>query len=251
MWIMIESQMRKVGQSLKGNRATLELMLPMMGKMAAESYPVFTSAPLYLRETLLFPYTAGMLFQQAVFEKSGKAAFAEVLRKPPASTQQVLHPERYFEALAPTVPALPEMEGLKEFEQLTKGSVGELDFRILLQQYTDEKQGGAIAPKWRGGTFDVLEHKRDEHRCCGGPWNGTRRRRRESSCRCTGRSWMASGRFAGSGRRRAAGWPGRVTMASLLSDWQGGASQELRACNGPMARRVRVSSLRYIGGIPL
>jgi hypothetical protein len=163
MWIMIESQMRKVGSSLKDNRATLDMMLPAMGKMAAESYPVFTGAPLYLRETLLFPYTAGLMFQQAVFEKSGKAAFAEVLRKPPASTQQVLHPERYFEGLAPTQPALPAMEGLNEYDNLTTGSVGELDFRILLQQYTDEKQAAALAPKWRGGTFDVLEHKKDKH----------------------------------------------------------------------------------------
>jgi len=163
MWIMIESQMRKVGMSLKGNRGTLDVMLPAMGKMAAESYPVFTSAPLYLRETLLFPYTAGLLFQQAVFEKSGKGAFAEVLRKPPASTQQVLQPERYFEALAPTQPALPAMDGLKEFDHLTTGSVGELDFRILLQQYTEQKQGSEVAAKWRGGTFDVLEHKKDKH----------------------------------------------------------------------------------------
>ena len=45
---------------------------------ARRSIPVFNSVPLYLRETLVFPYTEGGRFQNAVYEKMGKAAFAEV-----------------------------------------------------------------------------------------------------------------------------------------------------------------------------
>ncbi len=163
MWIMLESQMRKMGATLTGNSATLDLMLPNMGKLAAESYPIFTKAPLYLRETLLFPYTAGLVFQQAVLEKSGKAGFADVLRNPPTSTQQVLHPNKYFAATAATRPAIPAIQNLKDFTKLTDGSIGELDFQILIQQYVAEPEAREIAPKLLGGSFDLLEHKKEKY----------------------------------------------------------------------------------------
>lgn len=162
MWIMLESQMRKMGSTLKGNSTALDAMLPHMGKLAAESYPIFTSAPLYLRETLLFPYTAGLLFQQAVLEKNGPSGFADVLRNPPSSTQQVLHPALYFSATTPTRPALPEIPNRAAFASLTDGSIGELDFQILLRQFAPEPDAREIAPKLRGGLFDLLEHRKDK-----------------------------------------------------------------------------------------
>lgn len=163
MWIMVESQMRKMGQSLQSNPGALEMMLPAMGQLAAESYPIFNKAPLYLRETLLFPYSGGMMFQQAIFARSGKASFAEILRKPPVSTQQIIHPSLYIQNVEPTHPALPVVANRKEFEALTEGSIGELDIRILLQQYADPKAAPEEAAKWRGASFDLLEHKRDKH----------------------------------------------------------------------------------------
>ena len=73
----------------------------------AAQFPVFDRAPLYLRETLLFPYTQGMLFQHAVVEKMDKAAFSEVFRRPPSNTQQILHPEKYFDRVKAPRPELP------------------------------------------------------------------------------------------------------------------------------------------------
>lgn len=163
MWIMVESQLRKMGQSLRSSPGTLDAMLPAMGQMAAESYPIFNSAPLYLRETLLFPYSGGMMFQQAIFARSGKASFAEILRKPPVSTQQILHPSLYIENVQPTHPPLPALTGRRDFENLTEGSIGELDFRILLQQYTDSKEAIQQAEKWRGSSFDLLENRHDKY----------------------------------------------------------------------------------------
>jgi hypothetical protein len=163
MWIMLESQLRKMGTTLKGNSATLDLMLPNMGKLAAETYPIFTKAPLYLRETLLFPYTAGLVFQQAVLEKNGNSGFADVLRNPPTSTQQIIHPDKYFSATASTRPAIPPIPNLKEFNKLSDGSIGELDFQILIRQYVAEPEAREIAPKLRGGSFDLLEHRKEQY----------------------------------------------------------------------------------------
>ena len=84
---------------------------------AAGQYPVFDNSPLYLRQTLVFPYTKGMLFQHALLERDGQKAFPEVFLKPPVSTQQIMHPDKYFAGVKPTEPDLPEAEagqGLQE-----------------------------------------------------------------------------------------------------------------------------------------
>lgn len=161
MWIMLESQvLRMGGVSLTKNRAALDMMLPSMGQMAAESYPVFAHAPLYLRETLVFPYTAGLLFQQAAVERFGQKAFAEVLRNPPNTTSEVLHPERWPAPLA-APPPLPDFAGAKACRKLSSGTLGELDLRILLKQYASEEDANRAAPAWRAGAYETLENRKD------------------------------------------------------------------------------------------
>jgi cobaltochelatase CobN len=69
-WLMSEFLARKTGQSLK-NSPALVAMMSNLSENGAGQYPVFESAPLYERVTLIFPYTKGMLFQNAVFERDG------------------------------------------------------------------------------------------------------------------------------------------------------------------------------------
>ncbi len=160
MWVMLEWQMRKTGSSLKNNRAALDMMLPMMGRMAAEQFPVFSTAPLYMRETLLFPYSAGILFQQSAMERSPSDAFIRVLRKPPVSTRQVLHPEVWVEGEPVAQPALPALSRSKDFKPLAGGTLGELDLRILLEQFISQDDARALSPAWRGGAYEIAETKK-------------------------------------------------------------------------------------------
>jgi hypothetical protein len=125
-------------------------------------YPVFDGSPLYLRRTLVFPYTQGMLFQHAVTEKIGEAGFAEVFRRAPVSTQQILHPEKYFEGVRPTEPEPPKLSGNRGYKRLIEGTVGELDHSILLAQYLTEQRAHDIAPHWRGGAYALHENKREK-----------------------------------------------------------------------------------------
>jgi hypothetical protein len=134
-------------------------MLPSMGKMAAAQYPVFEKSPLYLKESLLFPYSAGLMFQQAVIDKLGREAFAAVLRDPPKNTQQVLHPEKYLAHEAVASVDLPEFEGRNKTKKLTDGDIGEFDVRVLFEQYASKKDAEDLAPKWRAGRFELLEEK--------------------------------------------------------------------------------------------
>jgi len=160
-WLMSEAIERRTGQSLKGSPKSVETMSRAM-ETGGSDYPVFESAPLYFRKTLVFPYTQGMLFQNAVCEKLDQGAFAAVFRRPPVSTQQILHPQKYFDGVMPTRPALPNFS-TRGYKRLVAGTVGEMDHAILIGQYLDERLAGELATHWRGGLYALDENKR-EHR---------------------------------------------------------------------------------------
>lgn len=160
-WLMWAYVAKLGGGEAKVSEYVLDSMAGAAASAVGSEYPVFEKAPLYLRESLLFPYNAGLRFQNAVFEKLGQGAFNEVFRRPPISTQQVIHPDVYLDHKVPTQPQAPIPPNHKNYRALTDGSIGELDFRILLQQYVDDKTAVRIAPHWRGGSFRLYESKDD------------------------------------------------------------------------------------------
>jgi hypothetical protein len=131
---------------------------------SGDDFPVFSQAPLYIRESLTFPYTEGMRFQDAVYRELGPAAFERVFRDPPRSTQHIMHPKTYLSGERPTVPALPRLEDAvgkeaRRFRVLADGDVGEFDYSVLLRQYIGEAEGREAAAHWRGGVYRLYEHK--------------------------------------------------------------------------------------------
>ncbi len=139
--------------------AVLESMTSAAAAAVSSQYPVFEKAPLYLRESLTFPYTAGLAFTNAVAKKLGKRSFSEVYRRPPVSTQQILHPDLYLENKEP-VRVTPPDPHAKGYRKLSDGSIGELDFRVLLEQYAGAETAAKLAPRWRGGAYVLYEAKR-------------------------------------------------------------------------------------------
>jgi hypothetical protein len=120
-------------------------------------FPVFDQAPLYIRESLLFPYSAGERFQEAVYEKLNREALSVVFRDPPVSSQQVLHPQKYFDHVTPEPPPLPkDPKGLKRFAE---GNLGELDHSVLLRQYASVIEAQDVAPKLAGSQYRLLERR--------------------------------------------------------------------------------------------
>jgi hypothetical protein len=160
-WLMAEVMARRAGQSLANSPALVDQMSH-ASEAGDSQFPEFAKAPLYIRESLLFPYTAGMLFQHAVFVKLDRQAFTEVFRRPPLSSQQILHPQKYFDRVAPTAPAPPPLPAGNGFKKTAEGTVGELDFSVLLRQYAGKAEAGEVAPHWRGGVYQLWERKNDK-----------------------------------------------------------------------------------------
>jgi hypothetical protein len=157
-WLMTEALARKAGQTVASNPALLDAMSG-ASDTGSSQFPVFNSVPLYLRETLIFPYTEGARFQNAVYTKMGKAAFAEVFKRPPDTTQQILHPSKYFEHVEAAEPAYPQLSPGKGYKGLSEGMLGELDHSILLRQYATRDKAEAISPHWKGGRYLLIENK--------------------------------------------------------------------------------------------
>ncbi len=125
-------------------------------------YPVFDRAPLYFRLTLIFPYTWGMAFQAAVVQRLGREGFRKVFADAPVSTQQILHPDMYFNHIKPAVVDLPDPP--KHAKAIFGSTLGELDHRVLLEQYTSRKEAQEMSREWRGGGFALFALKRDNHK---------------------------------------------------------------------------------------
>jgi hypothetical protein len=158
-WLMSELLARKMGKTLKDSPALLAMMSG-ASEAADGQYPVFDKSPLYLRLTLVFPYTKGMLFQNAVYERDGQTGFADVFLNPPVSTQQILHPQKYFDGVKPTDPQVPDPKLPKGYKSLVGGSLGELEIGVMLEQYNGKERAEAIAPHWRGCSFELMENKK-------------------------------------------------------------------------------------------
>ncbi|MDE3164438.1 MAG: ImmA/IrrE family metallo-endopeptidase, partial [Acidobacteriota bacterium] len=153
-WLMSEVMARRLGQSLASSPGMLAAMST-IDDGAGGQYPVFDNSPLYLRMTLVFPYTKGTLFQNAVYGRDGKRSFAQVFLHPPISTQQILHPEKYFDGAKPTRPDLPDVHLGRGFKGLVGGSLGELEHEVMLEQYSGKQESARLAPHWRGCSFEL------------------------------------------------------------------------------------------------
>ena len=56
----------------------------------------FNQAPRAMRESLVFPYSQGMEWAMQLYKRGGWSLVSEAFVKLPQSTEQILHPEKYF-----------------------------------------------------------------------------------------------------------------------------------------------------------
>ncbi len=154
-WLMSEYMAMQNGSTLVGKPELVEMMARASSSASSE-FPALDAAPLYLQETFLFPYSQGMLFQSKIIEKMGKDGYSEVFRRPPTTTQQILHPDLYLAGRQP--PSLTLPPGKFRDPVLTDGTLGELDHQILLRQFK-VPDWAAIAAGWSACRYRVLEDK--------------------------------------------------------------------------------------------
>jgi hypothetical protein len=111
---------------------------------------------------LLFPYSAGADFSQAVLRaRGGWPGFHTVFENPPVSTQQILHPDLYLHNVAPEVVTLPDLSRdlPKGWKMLDSNILGEFGIQEILKQFLGEARSDDLAPVWAGDRYAIYERK--------------------------------------------------------------------------------------------
>lgn len=100
-------------------------------------------------QLLSFPYLAGPDFVRALVQHGGNAAVDEAFRTRPTTSEQLLHPERYFGGATPASVPRPGSDG----EPQRLGVLGELGLRVVLGETLDPAAAARAADGWGGDHF--------------------------------------------------------------------------------------------------
>jgi hypothetical protein len=195
-----------------------------------EAMPVFSKAPLVIRESLIFPYLAGADFVRW-YERTYPRERLPYGEAAPLSTEQILHPERYRKGDEPV--ALRFASDPPGTTVTYENELGEFEIRILLAELEGmEAPGTGVPLGWGGDRYRVYdgsalvwysvwdnERMRDRFRDRLRPsWERAGRRRPEH--RATVESFVLDGRAALGVVLAPVGWPGwdRLPTVELDSD---------------------------------
>ncbi len=123
--------------------------------------PALTAAPNVIKRSLLFPYAGGADFVQALLRKGGWTQVSQAFTDLPESTEQVLHPEKYFARERPVAIARPDLAALlgSGWQRVTDDVQGEFGYRLILGEFLDEKQARRAAQGWGGDRSTLYEHR--------------------------------------------------------------------------------------------
>jgi hypothetical protein len=121
-------------------------------------------APLILRESLVFPYVDGMIFEYELLRDAGKRfSFAETLKAPPVNSRQIITPAEYILGAAQPDPRMPDLSSVLKgkYAKYDSGAVGQFDTQMLLKQF-NVKNADVIATNWRGGMYYATQKTKQD-----------------------------------------------------------------------------------------
>jgi len=160
MVVFLDYSLRETGKTLAESPELADKMKESVSDPSGS--PILARAPLLLQQSLLFPYSEGLGFEDAVLLKGGKdAAFAGVLANPPTSTFEIMHPAAYMRHVPVPVLRLPDIHPLidAEYTPYDVGVMGEFDVRILTELFGGPQIAEALTPSWKGGIYYAAQRK--------------------------------------------------------------------------------------------
>src|SRR5215470_6352964 len=159
MVTLVDFMLRGTGHTLADAPQVATMMRSSM--TGNSGFPLLEKAPLMIRESLVFPYGDGLAFEAALLEKGKDTAFSGAFRRPPQNTHEILDVASYLKATPARWLVLPDLRNElgSAYEKYDEGSIGQLDTRILVQQYADEKTAAKMAESWKGGVYYAAGNK--------------------------------------------------------------------------------------------
>lgn len=131
---------------------------------AGEENASLPDMPMIVSDRMRFQYVSGIRFVTRALDDNGWPAVNLLYRSPPLSTEQILHPEKYFEV--PDAPMRVEIKNLSRlfpppWREIENDTLGELSVHCLFNQFLGSSAAASVAQGWDGDRF-VAYRKGDE-----------------------------------------------------------------------------------------
>lgn len=125
----------------------------------ASKYPVLAQAPAVLRESLQFPYSYGASFVHAIMKNRPIADLNLAYTRLPASSEQIIHPDRYLLFDKPVKIEMPSLSE-RDWKQVDADVNGEFGYQVLLAEYLGKDRAQSAAAGWGGDRYALYENSR-------------------------------------------------------------------------------------------
>jgi hypothetical protein len=132
------------------------------GSGVDEALEASESIPSFILESMIGVYMKGLGFVFAVQEPGWNEVEKLYTEYPPQSTEQILHPEKWYSREAPsaiTFPALAKVSALKGWEQLDSDVIGEFQWRVIFKEQGLGAEAEAAAAGWDGDRYVIFKRK--------------------------------------------------------------------------------------------
>ncbi|HMJ26147.1 MAG TPA: hypothetical protein VK475_09975, partial [Pyrinomonadaceae bacterium] len=156
---------------VSGHPLRLLALLKSMNSLGSTSQEL-EKAPRSLRETLLFSYQQGADWTKSLYKQGGWDRVSKAFSELPQSTEQIIHPEKYFAHEAPVKVTLPDITALLKAGSSDMRSVpaGGSASQAVWKRLDNDVQG-----EW--GLYQVLDEflkAPNESRRAAAGWGGDR-----------------------------------------------------------------------------
>lgn len=121
--------------------------------------------PPFIKSLALFPYTAGLDFVTALWERSEDWEVVNgAYQDPPISTEQILHPELYFDGEEPIPVTLPDfdVDSLEGWDVVHEDVMGEFGLQLFLTEHAGPRAGFEAASGWGGDRYIVFHNAEED-----------------------------------------------------------------------------------------
>lgn len=151
--VMLEFVLQRMGWDLSRLPEAALAMGPAFEQLATSQpaeAPLLAAAPSAVRETLMFPYFAGLRFVMSLRKQRPWSGINDVFRHPPDSTEQVMHPEKYVARERPLAIVAGPLTSLKSQREVYRDVLGEYEWQVLLAAHLPKEVAERAAAGWGG-----------------------------------------------------------------------------------------------------
>ncbi len=157
-YVMIEDALRRrTGGDVDLQALDVGALLGRLDLAEMAGAPALSAAPRVIRESLVFPYTGGLIFVQDVW-RTREGRPAPLGPDTPASTEQILHPGRYLGEGRDAPTDVSYAEGPPDgWREVHADGLGEFETRLFLEEFlADSARARRAAAGWDGDRYRLL-----------------------------------------------------------------------------------------------